>query len=455
MELLQTILVTLVTLGIVVTIHEYGHFAIARLCGVKVLRFCIGFGKPLVSWHDRRGTEYAIAAIPLGGYVKMLDEREAPVPADQLQYAFNRKTVGRRMAIVSAGPIANLLLAVAVFWVIYLHGVTDVVPLIDKVEPNSIAAAAGLRSGQEIVAVDDNETPTRQALNQALLERIGETGTLRFSVREKGSDVVEHHAGQLHEWMSAEMDKAPDLVGSLGIDLWYPPSKAVIGEILPNTPADRAGLKVDDRIVSVDGQGVTSWEDWVSYVRARPEVTMNVELVRDGKTQALALTPDRKVDDKGVAFGQVGVGNKAPEWPPEMLRKQHFNVFTAIAPALKQTWETTTFTLVSIKKMLTGAISHKNLSGPVTIAKVAAASAKTGWESYVSFLALLSISLGVLNLLPVPVLDGGHLLFYAVEAVRGSPLPERIQNFSTQIGLGLVMMMMMMALYNDFSRLLL
>jgi regulator of sigma E protease len=196
------------------------------------------------------------------------------------------------------------------------------------------------------------------------------------------------------------------------------------------------------------------WDDWVSYVRSRPEVTMSVELVRGGKTLTVALTPARKVDDKGVAFGQVGVGNKAPEWPPEMLRKQNFNVFTAIVPALKQTWETTTFTLVSMKKMLTGAISHKNLSGPVTIAKVAAASARNGWDSYVSFLALLSISLGVLNLLPVPVLDGGHLLFYAIEAVRGSPLSERIQNFGTQIGLGLMMMMMMMALYNDFSHLL-
>jgi len=454
MELLQTILVMLMTLSIVITIHEYGHFIVARLCGVRVLRFSLGFGNPLVTWRGRTGTEYTIAPILLGGFVKMLDEREAPVPADQLQYAFNRKSVGRRMAIVSAGPIANLLLAVAAFWLIYLHGVTDVVPLIGKVEPNSIAAVAGLRSGQEIVAIDDNETPTRQALNQALLERIGETGTLRFSVREKGSDIVERHDGQLHDWLSAEMDKAPDLAGSLGLELWYPRSEAVIGDVMPHTPAERAGLKVDDRIVSVDSQPVKMWDDWVSYVRSRPEVTMSVELVRGGKTLTVALTPARKVDDKGVAFGQVGVGNKAPEWPPEMLRKQNFNVFTAIVPALKQTWETTTFTLVSMKKMLTGAISHKNLSGPVTIAKVAAASARNGWDSYVSFLALLSISLGVLNLLPVPVLDGGHLLFYAIEAVRGSPLSERIQNFGTQIGLGLVMMMMMMALYNDFSHLL-
>jgi regulator of sigma E protease len=453
MELLQTVLVTLVTLGILVTIHEYGHFAIARLCGVKVLRFCVGFGKPLVSWHDRHGTEYAVAAIPLGGYVKMLDEREAPVPADQLQYAFNRKSVGARMAIVSAGPIANLLLAIAAFWLIYVTGVTGVLPVVGKVEPDSIAAVAGLKPGQEIVAVDGNETPTIQALNQALLERIGETGTLHFSVREKGSDIVEQVDAQLHSWLSQAEE--PDLIGSLGLELWHPPVPAVIGEVLPGTPAERGGIKVGDRVVSVDGQAVALWEDWVAYVRARPGVTMNVELVRNDKTLTLPLTPDRKVDDKGAAIGQVGVGAKPPVWPPEMLREQHFNVVSAIVPAVKQTWETTAFTLVSIKKMLTGLISHKNLSGPVTIAKVAAASAKTGWESYVSFLALLSISLGVLNLLPVPVLDGGHLLFYAIEAVRGSPVPDRIQNFGTQIGLGLVMMMMMLALYNDFSRLLL
>lgn len=452
MELLQTVLITLVTLGILVTIHEYGHFAVARRCGVKVLRFCVGFGKPLVSWRDSQGTEYAIAAIPLGGYVKMVDEREGPVPADQLPFAFNRKSVGQRFAIVAAGPIANLILAVAAFWLIYVSGVTGVVPVIGKVEPESIAAVAGLHAGQEIVAVDGNETPTMQALNQALLERIGETGTLRFSVREKGSDVVEQVDAKLHDWLSQA--EQPDLVGSLGIELWYPPLQTIIGEVLSNTPAERAGLKAGDRIVSVDGQKVAHWDEWVTYVRARPEVTMSVELERDGKIMTLPLTPDRKVDDKGAAIGQVGVGAKVSEWPPEMLRKQHFNVFSAVVPALKQTWETTTFTLVSIKKMLTGLISHKNLSGPVTIAKVATASAKTGWQSYVSFLALLSISLGVLNLLPVPVLDGGHLLFYAIEAVRGSPLSERIQNFGTQIGLGLVMMMMILALYNDFSRLL-
>lgn len=451
MELLQTVLITLVTLGILVTIHEYGHFAMARRCGVKVLRFSVGFGKGLVRWHDRHGTEYVIAAIPLGGYVKMLDEREGEVPADQLQYAFNRKSVGARTAIVAAGPIANLLLAVVAFWLIYITGVTGVVPLIDKVEPDSVAAVAGLQPGQEIVAVDGNETPTIQALNQALLDRIGETGTIQFSVRNKGTDLTQQASGQLKDWLAAAEE--PDLIGGLGIELWRPAAEAIIGDVLPNSPAERAGLKAGDRITGADGQPVRMWDDWVTYVRARPEVAISVELQRDSQAMTLALTPDRKLDDKGQAFGQVGVGAKAPPWPADMLREQHFNVFSAVVPALNQTWQTTAFTLVSIKKMLQGLISHKNLSGPVTIAKVAAASARTGWESYVSFLALLSISLGVLNLLPVPVLDGGHLLFYAIEAVRGSPLPERIQNFGTQIGLGLVLMMMMMALYNDFSRL--
>jgi regulator of sigma E protease len=451
MQLLQTILITLVTLGILVTIHEYGHFAVARLCGVKVLRFSIGFGKPFARWYDRHGTEYALAAIPLGGYVKMVDEREGPVPADQLPYAFNRKSVGARTAIVAAGPLANLLLAVFVYWLVYLGGVTGVAPVIGKIEPGSLAATAGLQPGQEIVAVDGNATPTMQAFNQALLDRIGESGALRFSVREKGSDITGQHELQLHQWLSDSGE--PDLIGSLGLEMWHPPVPPIVGDVLPGTPAARAGIQAGDRLVSVDGQAVALWDDWVTYVRARPGVTMNVALVRDGKTLTLALTPDRKVDDKGVAFGQVGVGNKSPEWPPEMLREQHFNVFTAFAPALSQTWKTTAFTLVSIKKLLSGEISHKNLSGPVTIAKVATASARSGLESYVSILALLSISLGVLNLLPVPVLDGGHLLFYAIEAVRGSPLSDRIQSFGTQIGLGLVMMMMILALYNDFSRL--
>lgn len=451
MELLQTILITLLTLGILVTIHEFGHFIVARRCGVKVLRFSVGFGRPLFSWYDKQGTEYAIAAIPLGGYVKMVDEREGEVPADQLPYAFNRKSVGARTAIVSAGPLANLLLAVVAFWVLYVGGVSDVVPLVQKVEPGSVAERAGIAPDHEIVAIDGEPTPTVQAVAQALLEHLGETGPIEFSVRYKGSDAVQHLRGDLHEWLSDQEE--PDLMRGIGIQFWRPPVEAVVGDVVSGSPAAKAGLQVGDRIVGADGAAVADWEAWVSYVRARPDVQISVDVDRDGKTLNLRMTPERKVDNQGKPFGLVGIGVKPPEIPPEMLRKQHFNVFTAVVPALQQTWKTTVFTLDSMKKMVLGLISHKNLSGPITIAKVATASAKVGWESYIGFLALLSISLGVLNLLPVPVLDGGHLLFYAFEAILGKPLPEKIQNFGTQIGLSLVLLLMMLALFNDFSRL--
>jgi len=451
MDILYTVLITLATLALLIAIHEYGHFWVARRCGVKVLRFSIGFGTSLFSWRDRQGTEYSIGAIPLGGYVKMLDEREGEVPESELDMAFNRKSTLQRIAVVGAGPLANLLLAVVAYWCLYMAGETGYVPIIEKVEPASIAAVAGLERGQEIVSVDGVETPTWQALSFRLLDRIGDTGAIRFGVRYPGSDMVYESEAEIDHWMSDQ--EAPDLYGGLGITLYTPDVPPVVGEVVSGSPAERAGLLAGDTVVLADGQPMPLWQDLVAYIQSRPEQGITLEYERDGDLYQTGLVPDRVTDETGQEVGRIGVAVAMPEMPPELVRQYARGPLESLGAGIARTWDLSIFTLKSIKKMIMGLISPKNLSGPITIAKVASASAKSGLESYISFLALLSVSLGVLNLLPIPVLDGGHLLFYFVELLAGRPVPEKIQIVGYQLGLFLVLSMMILALYNDFTRL--
>ena len=450
MDLLNTLIITLLTLAVLVAVHEYGHFWVARRCGVKVLRFSIGFGKPLWRKMDSLGTEYVIAAVPLGGYVKMLDEREAEVDEAELDRAFNRKPVLQRIAVVAAGPLANFLLAIAAFWALFLAGESGYAPVIGKVETGSVAEIAGLEPGQEIVAVDGQETPTWQALSFRLLDRIGDSGTITFAVKYPNSDVVYESGAVVDRWLSGQED--PDLYGGLGIRLYTPEVVPLVGELQQGGPAERAGFQTGDRVLAADGVAMPLWEDWVNYVRARPGETIAVTLERDNNTLELELLPERVVEE-GETFGRVGMGVALPAMPDSMVRQFQRGPVEALGASLARTGDLVVFTLNSIKKMIQGLISPKNLSGPITIAKVATASAKSGLESYISFLALLSISLGVINLLPIPVLDGGHLLYYTVELLAGRPVPEKIQALGYQLGLFLVLGIMMLALYNDFARL--
>lgn len=451
MDLLYTIFVMLGTLGILVAIHEYGHFWVARRCGVKVLRFSIGFGRALARWHDRHGTEYVIAAIPLGGYVKMLDEREGEVPPEEQHLAFNRKPVLARIAIVAAGPVANFLLAIAVYWGLFVAGESGYAPVVGQVENASIADMAGLEPGQEIVAVDGRETPTRQALSFRLLDRLGDSGPISFTVKYPGSDMLYDSQATLDNWLAGADE--PDLYRALGLRLYVPEVPPKVSEIVDGGPAARAGLEPGDLIVSADGEPMPGWEDWVDYVRQRPGESISVSYERDGVPQSTTLVPERITDDSGEAFGRVGMAVVLPEMPESMLRTFERGPLESLVAGVNRTGEMIGFTLTSIKKMLQGLISPKNLSGPITIAKVASTSAQSGLESYVGFLALLSVSLGVLNLLPIPVLDGGHLLYYTVELIAGRPVPERVQMVGYQVGLFLVLSLMAFALYNDFSRL--
>ncbi|MFK3816063.1 RIP metalloprotease RseP [Pseudomonas sp. NPDC089407] len=450
MTALYMIIGTLVALGVLVTFHEFGHFWVARRCGVKVLRFSVGFGTPLLRWHDRHGTEFVVAAIPLGGYVKMLDEREGDVPAALAGQSFNRKSVRQRIAIVAAGPIANFLLAILFFWVLAMLGTQQIRPVIGAVDTGSLAASAGLTAGQEIVSIDGKPTNGWSAVNLQLVRRLGESGTLQVGVRDEGASAERQLQVKLDSWLKGADE--PDPIQSLGLRPWRPAIAPVLAEIDPKGPAAAAGLKTGDKLLAVDGEAVTEWQQVVDRVRARPDAEVLVRVERDGAALDVPVTLAHKGEGKALG-GYLGAGVKGGEWPADMLREVSYGPLDAVGEGLSRTWNMSVLTLESLKKMLFGELSVKNLSGPITIAKVAGASAQSGVGDFLNFLAYLSISLGVLNLLPIPVLDGGHLLFYLVEWARGRPLSDRVQGWGVQIGISLVIGVMLLALINDLGRL--
>jgi regulator of sigma E protease len=450
MGALYMIVGTLVALGVLVTFHEFGHFWVARRCGVKVLRFSVGFGSPLVRWHDRHGTEFVIAAIPLGGYVKMLDEREGDVPAAMLDSAFNRKTVRQRFAIVSAGPLANFLLALVFFWLLAMLGSEQVRPVVGAVEPGSLAAQAGLAVDQEIVAVNGKPVSGWGEVNLQLVRRLGESGQLDLTVRDIGSSAERHLQVPLQNWLKGVEE--PDPITSLGIRPWRPQIAPVIAQLDPEGPAQAAGIRLGDRLLSLNQRPLDDWQQVIDAVRVLPGEPVSLQVERDGQRLDVPLTLAAR-GDGDARRGYLGAGVEGGEWPAEMLREVRFGPLDALVEGAKRTWTMSLLTLDSLKKMLFGELSVKNLSGPITIAKVAGASAQSGLGDFLNFLAYLSISLGVLNLLPIPVLDGGHLLFYLVEWVRGRPLSERVQGWGVQIGISLVVGVMLLALVNDLGRL--
>ncbi|ABP79229.1 RIP metalloprotease RseP [Stutzerimonas stutzeri] len=450
MGALYMIIGTLVALGVLVTFHEFGHFWVARRCGVKVLRFSVGFGSPLVRWHDRHGTEFVIAAIPLGGYVKMLDEREGDVPPALLDSAFNRKTVRQRFAIVSAGPLANFLLALVFFWLLAMLGSQQVRPVVGAVESGSLAAQAGMAVDQEIVAVNGKPVSGWGEVNLQLVRRLGESGQLDVTVREVGSSAERHLQIPLQNWLKGVEE--PDPITALGIRPWRPQIAPVIAQLDPEGPAQAAGIQLGDRLISLNRQPLDDWQQVIDAVKVLPGATAVLEVERDGQRVDVPLTLAAR-GEGDARRGYLGAGVEGGEWPAEMLREVRFGPLDAVVEGAKRTWTMSLLTLDSLKKMLFGELSVKNLSGPITIAKVAGASAQSGLGDFLNFLAYLSISLGVLNLLPIPVLDGGHLLFYLVEWVRGRPLSERVQGWGVQIGISLVVGVMLLALVNDLGRL--
>ena len=461
LEILTSVIALIVTLGILVTIHEFGHFWVARRCGVKVLRFSIGFGKAAKTWVGKDGVEYVLAPIPLGGYVKMLGQDDTSVsesgelPANEQHMSFAHKPIWQRMAIVAAGPIANFLLAIFVYWIINIgYGVNGVAPVINDVIDGSPAAEAGLRSGDEILAVDGEETVIWQHVTLQLLSRMGETGVVELTVAPANSSSVRDIRIPITNWLGNETQ--PNLVSSLGIVQLQIPAR--IAEVIPGGAADSAGLQYGDEILTLNGEQVRGWTHFVQVIRSSPELPLDVTVQRGDERVELLLVPGQTEAEGGLPVGQIGAyvqdASYAELVPPELQREIRYGVFSALQPALVETWDKSVFVLNSVKKMIVGLISVKNINGPITIAQVAGETASYGLEVYLGFLALLSISLGVFNLLPIPVLDGGHLLYYTIEAVIRRPVPERVQAWGLQLGLLIISGIMVLAIYNDVSRLL-
>lgn len=441
----------ILTLGVLITFHEFGHYWVARRLGVKVLRFSVGFGKSL--WVKRHGpdqTEYAVAALPLGGYVKMLDEREGPVASHELHRAFNRQSLGRRAAIVVAGPLFNFFLAVALLWLTYMLGVSGLRAVVGDVHPSSPAAAAGFQAGDEIVAVAGAEARTWNAVILALLDRGLAGGSVPVAVLDASHNPMQRQIDLGGLAASLNQGNLLDVVGFRPAVRKIPP---VIGHVEAGSPAACSGLETGDRIVSADGQPIDDWGGWVEYVRARANKPIRMEIDRNGATVALEITPAAR-EDRGGVHGRIGAAVQEPEQAADdnLIVVLQYGPLAAIGHALVKTWDVTILTLRLLAKMVVGEVSLDNLSGPLSIAQYAGGSASIGLVPFLTFLAIVSVSLGVLNLLPIPVLDGGHLLFYAVEAVKGSPVSPAAEMMGQRIGLVIILIMMVFAFYNDLVR---
>jgi regulator of sigma E protease len=450
---MTTLLAFVVAIVVLVLFHELGHYAVARFFDVKVLRFSIGFGKVLYTRRFGNGeTEWALSAIPLGGYVKMLDEHEGEVPKQELPRAFTQKPVLQRMAIVVAGPIANLLLAVVLYFVLFIHGVPGIKPVLGEMTPGTTAANAGLQFKQTIVSINGQPTPSWQEIRWVLLDVVLQNTPAKIELRTPEGEPVFREM-QLGGLTASDLDG--DFMKKLGLKPFQPPVYPVIGKVVEGGVADKAGLQVKDRILRADGQEVALWDDWVNVVRSHPGKKLDVEIERGGATMKLSLTPE-VFDEGGKTMGRIGAAayiDKAAF--EEMLTEVHYSPAAALPEAVRKTWETAVFSLKMMGKMVVGEVSLKNLSGPITIADYAGQSAQIGLGAYIGFIALISISLGVLNLLPIPLLDGGHLLYYSVELVKGSPVSEGLWEAGQKVGIALLVTMMFFALYNDLNRLIL
>lgn len=451
MSLLTTIVAFAFALGALIVVHEFGHFLVARWCNVKVLRFSVGFGRVLASRrYGRDQTEWALSAFPLGGYVKMLDEREGPVEPKDLPRAFNRQSVYRRFVIVVAGPLANFLLAILLYWLVFMHGVPGIKPVIGAVAPGSPAAEAQFAPGDTIVAIGPQAVTNWQDARWILLKHAVDRGTVRIEVHNERGEI--HYRNLRMASLRAE-DLDSDFLRALGFVRLQLPLPPVIGRVIPGGAAERSGLQANDEITAIDNAPVTRWDQVVTAISASPGQQIVLSVKRASRALQIPVTPEA-FSEKDGRIGRIGA---APRIDPAAMQKHmvevRYSPLESVSKALERTWDTSLFSLRMLGKMIVGEVSLKNLSGPITIADYAGQSAQIGWISYLLFLALISISLGVLNLLPIPLLDGGHLMYYMLEIAKGSPVSDKTMEIGQQVGMAVLFLLMAFALYNDITRL--
>jgi regulator of sigma E protease len=440
-------------ISLLVAVHEFGHFWVARKVGIKVLRFSIGFGKPL--WSRKIGadqTEFALSAIPLGGYVKMLDEREGDIPDSERHRSFQQAPMWGRMAVLVAGPLANFLFAILAYWFMFVAGVPGLKPVLGEVDAGSLAAEAGLRAGDTILSVRDQRVDTWEGTLLILLDDLLDDGRISLEVeRQDGTSdqLVIDATGE-----ESRLTEPGELFPGLGISPWRPAWPPRVQQVDAGGPADRAGMQAGDLIVAIDGEQISDWRELVQELQSRANQQLALVIERDGQRQTL-LVDVEEMDRDGAKVGRIGIQGAQPDpVPDQMYAQTQYGPIAAVSVALSKTWDMSALTLRMLWKMIQGVVSPKNISGPINIAQYAGVSASIGVTAFVSFLAVISISLGIINLMPVPMLDGGQLLYHFAELVTGRPLPEKVQMVGHQIGLLLLVLLMTFAFYNDIARLL-
>ncbi|AVH14208.1 RIP metalloprotease RseP [Acinetobacter indicus] len=451
MSALFIIVAAILLLGPLIAIHEFGHYFVARKLGVKVLVYSIGFGPTVLKWTSKKsGIQYQLSALPLGGYVKMLDEREGNVAEEDLPFAFNRQHPWKRIAIVAAGPLINLVFAIVLFWILFLPSQEQLNTRVGKVLPQTPAAEVNMQPGDRITAVDGTQVSTWEKLNFALVDRAGETGTIHIQANRDGQ--LQNFQLPIQDFLK---DQSQSPLEVLGFTPYRPNIPAVVSKLSEDGAAIRQGMKEGDQILAIDGVVMKDWYDVVQVVQASPEKLLKIDVLRQDQQVQLEIMPQAKRDNMGNTTGMLGVQSDPGKItiPEEYKQTIQYSPTEALMMAVDKTGQISSMILNSIVKMVRGLIGLDNLSGPITIAKVAGQSAEMGWQTFISFMALMSVSLGILNLLPIPMLDGGHLVYYFIELIRGKPVSEQIQLVGLKIGMVLLGSMMLLALFNDFMRL--
>lgn len=440
----------LVTLLLIIGIHEFGHFLAARLLGIKVLRFSIGFGKALWRRHDKKGTEYVIAAIPLGGYVKMLDNNENEVAQNELPLAFSHQPLYKKFIVVAAGPLANFILAFVLYWLLFIIGFNTIAPVIGNITPRSIAAEAGIQPHQEIISIDQVPTASWMGVMIQILSRAGDTGFMQMELKSIHDQTIQKHQLDLANWHMDDLK--PDPLSSLGLQPYAPEIPAIIDKIAPDSPAAKANLQIGDKILAVDGKKINHWIEFAPEVDKHPAKALQLTIERQGKTHQVNITTDYRRDFLFKKHGFLGISPQFA-WPKNLLRKNQYGPAAALSHAWQNTYDFTLLNFDIIGKLLIGKVSLQSLGGPISIFQTAGSALNQGITPFLSFLAFLSISIGIINIFPIPGLDGGHLFFQTIEAVLNRPIPPRVLELCYRLGLIILFLLIFQSIVNDVLRL--